>query len=53
MVSHGYKRTEADHCVYFRRFSDGNFIVLLLYVDDMLILGQDAKEAQRSFVQVL
>lgn len=40
MVSHGYKRTEADHCVY---FSDGNFIVLLLYVDDMLILGQDAK----------
>ena len=28
-----------DHsCVYFRKFPDGNFIILLLYVDDMLII---------------
>lgn len=27
--------------VYIQRFSGGNFIVLLLYVDDMLIVGQD------------
>ncbi|KAL9273838.1 Retrovirus-related Pol polyprotein from transposon TNT 1-94-like protein, partial [Drosera capensis] len=42
MVGHGYKRTAADHCVYIRKFSDGNLIALLLYVDDMLIVGQDA-----------
>ena len=41
MVDHEYTRTVADQCVYFRRFSDGNFIILLLYVDDMLTIGQD------------
>ena len=43
MTSNGYKRTSADPCVYFRKFPDGNFIILLLYVDDMLIVGQDAE----------
>ena len=43
MVSHEYKRTDADHCVYFRKFTDSNFIILLLYVDDMLIAGNDSK----------
>ena len=43
MVSHEYKRTDAYHCVYFRKFTDGNFIILLLYVDDMLIAGNDSK----------
>ena len=47
MVDHGYKRTVADHCVYFRKFSDGNFIILLLYVDDMLIVGQDVKQISK------
>lgn len=43
MTSNGYRRTLADPCVYFRKFPGGNFIILLLYVDDMLIVGQDAK----------
>ncbi|CAL5417495.1 unnamed protein product [Camellia sinensis] len=42
MVGHEYKRTAADQCVYVRTFPGGNFIILLLYVDDMLIVGQDA-----------
>ena len=42
MVGHGYTRTNADHCVYVRKFPNGKFIILLLYVDDMLIEGQDA-----------
>ena len=42
MMSQGYKRTEAYHYVYIHQFSGGNFIILLLYVDDMLIVGQDA-----------
>ena len=41
MMNHGYTRTDADHCVYFRVFPDGKFLILLLYVDDMLIVGQD------------
>ena len=42
MVSQDYKKTEADPCVYVQRYPNGKFIILLLYVDDMLIVGQDA-----------
>ena len=43
MVSHEHRRTAADHCVYIRKFGNGKFIILLLYVDDMLIVKQDSK----------
>ena len=33
----GYYRCEYDHCVYFKMYDDNSFIMLLLYVDDMLI----------------
>ncbi|KAJ7009759.1 Retrovirus-related Pol polyprotein from transposon TNT 1-94 [Populus alba x Populus x berolinensis] len=46
MVDHGYDRTTSDHCVFMKRFLDGNFIILLLYVNDMLIVGHDAKKIQ-------
>ncbi|OMO94318.1 Retrotransposon gag protein [Corchorus capsularis] len=42
MVSHLFTRTAADRCVYFRSFGN-DFIVLLLYVDDMLIVGRDVE----------
>ena len=42
MVSQGYTRTNANHCVYVRKFPNDKFVILLLYVDDMLIVGQDA-----------
>ena len=41
MVTQGYERTNADHCLYVKQFEVGNFIIFLLYVDDMLIVGQD------------
>ena len=41
MVGHEYTRTNADHWVYVRKFPNGKFAILLLYVDDMLIVGQD------------
>ena len=41
MISQNYKRTNADHCVYVRNFDECTFIILLLYVDDMLVIGQD------------
>lgn len=40
MLENKYTRTNSDHCVYIRRFGE-NFVILLLYVDDMLILGRD------------
>ena len=42
MVEYRYDRTTFDHCVFVKKFSDEEFIILLLYVDDMLIVGRDA-----------
>lgn len=47
MTNHGYSHTTADHCVFVKKFPDGNFIILLLYVDDMLIVGQDSSKINR------
>ena len=44
MEEQGYKKTSSDHCVFIKRFPNDQFIILLLYVDDMLIVGQDAKK---------
>jgi hypothetical protein len=30
--------------VFVKRYNDGNFLILLLYVDDMLIVGKDTKK---------
>lgn len=47
MVEHGYTRTTSDHCVFIKKFSDGEFIILLLYVDDMLIAGRDIEKIKK------
>ena len=47
MVEHGYDRTASDHCVFVNKFSDGEFIILLLYVDDMLIVGCDTSKIDK------
>ena len=47
MMSQEYKRTFAYPCVYVRRFHDDKFTIILLYVDDMLIVGQDANMIQK------
>jgi hypothetical protein len=41
MGKQGYKRSSSDHCVYIQRFSGDDFIILLLYVDDILIVGKN------------
>lgn len=44
MVEHGCKKTTSDYCVFIKKSADGNFTFLLLYVDDMLIVGADSKK---------
>ena len=43
MVSQNFIRSEYDHCVYFKGFN-GIFIILALYVDDMLIASKSMEE---------
>lgn len=42
MVGRGFKMIVANHYVCVRKFPNDNFIVLLLYINDVLIVGQDA-----------
>ncbi|XP_060182496.1 wall-associated receptor kinase 5-like [Lycium barbarum] len=41
-----FSRCEADHCCYFKKFED-SYMILLLYVDDMLIVGANLQEIDR------
>lgn len=41
MVGQGYIRSQYDNCVYFHQSSNGSFIYLLLYMDDMLIASKN------------
>ena len=38
-----FKRCETDHCYYVKSFNK-SYIILLLYVDDMLIVGSRIEE---------
>jgi len=46
MMNHGYDKTSYEHCVFVKKFYNGNFIILLLYVDDILIVGYEIDEIQ-------
>ena len=46
-LKRGYKRSHANHCLYTKRDVNGNPIILVLYVDDMLIAAK-----KRSIVDV-
>ncbi len=43
MQRNGYFRCNADHCCYFKKVKS-SFIILLLYVDDMLVAGANLEE---------
>ena len=36
--------SDLDHCVYMKNQNDGSYIILLLYVDDMLVVGSNMQE---------
>ena len=44
MYEQSYTRCHFDHCVYLKRKNDGSYIILFLYVDDMLVAGSSIQE---------
>ena len=44
MYEQGYTRCHSDHCVYLKKQNDGSYIILVLYVDDMLVAGSNMQE---------
>jgi hypothetical protein len=53
MVSQNYTRSEYDHCVYFKKLNNGIFIILVLYVDDMLLEIKSITEINRLKAQMV
>ena len=47
MLEPSFRRLEADHYVYIKRYDQERFIILLLYVDDMLVVGHDKSMINR------
>ena len=41
MIEHGYSKCHSRHYVYFKRLDNGKYIILLLYVDDILVAGSN------------
>ena len=35
---------QVNHYVFVKKYDGGDFLILMLYVDDMLIVGQDPKK---------
>lgn len=47
MEEYGYQKTSCDHYVFAQKLFDDDFIILLLYIDDILIVGQNASRIDR------
>ena len=47
MGEQGFRKTTSDHCVFMQKFSDDDFVILLLYVDDMLIVGRSTSRIEK------
>ena len=41
MHEHGYSHCHFDHCVYFKWLDDDRYIILCLYVHDMIVAGSN------------
>ena len=39
-----YNRCHSDDCVYFKRLENGSYIILLLYVDDMVVAESNMQD---------
>ena len=46
MVHLGYKQSQGDHTLFFKHSKDGKLTILLVYVDDIIITGDDLAERQ-------
>ena len=52
IMSLGYNRLSSYHCAYYKRFEDNDFIILLLYVDDMLVEDPNKDRVQELKAQL-
>lgn len=44
MERNGYGKSIIDHCMFVKKLSDDDYIILLLYVDEILIIFHNTKK---------
>ena len=52
MISHEFKRSSFDSCVYFKRCNDESFMYMFFYVYEMLIAAKSKEEIRTVKVQL-
>lgn len=51
MERNDYGKIVVDHYVFVKKFNDGYFIILLIYIGEILIVGPDNKKIQNLKVK--
>ena len=46
MKSYGYIQNQADHTLFFKHASDSKKTILIVYVDDIIMTGDDKREIE-------
>ena len=52
IMSLGYNKLSSDHYAYYKRFKDNDFIILLLYVDDILVTDPNKNQVKKLKAQL-
>lgn len=47
MMKHGFNKSEFNLCVYYKKLKEEDYIYLLLYVDDMMLISKDISEVNK------
>lgn len=53
ITSLDYNRLNSYHCMYYKRFDDNDYIILLLYVDDILVVCPNKDQVQELKAQLV
>lgn len=55
LLTLGFVRNNKDDCLYFKRYKDNHWCMLLIYVDDLLVLAtnQDIYEELRTNISLI
>ena len=44
MLKQGFKQSQGDHTLFFKHSSSGGVTVLLVYIDDIIVTGDNMEE---------
>ena len=47
VISHGYSQSQADKTMFYKHSNEGKIVILIIYVDDIILTGDDTTELER------